>query len=113
MLRGVVALAAVGVFVGSPALAVDLITYPTLARGTLTFAPAPFATLNIDWLEAFAVDPDSAKRLAFTQPGDVLSGLPVAGYTTALFELADPTRIQDPPQADQQRSDKLAPFDFQ
>ena len=113
MLRVVVALAVVGVLAGFPALAVDLITYPTLARGTLTFAPAPFATLNIDWLEAFAVNSDSAERLAFAQPGNVLSGLPVAGTTTALFELAGPTRIKDPPQADQQDSDRLAPFDFQ
>jgi hypothetical protein len=112
MLRGVVALAAVGVVLGSSASAVELITYPTLARGTVTFAPVPFATLNIDWLGAFATDND-AKQFTVSQFIDFLSDTPARGDTIALIGPAELTRSVDPPQPDQRAFDRLAPFDLQ
>ena len=113
MLRRVMALAAVGACLVVPASAVDLITYPTLARGTLTFAPVSFASLDIDWLDAFAADNDGAARLTVSQLSDFLSWATVAGGKTALIGPAGSTEITDPPQTDQRALHRLGPFDLQ
>jgi hypothetical protein len=113
MLRRVLALATVGVVLGSPAVAVDLITYPTLARGTLAFAPVPFATLNIDWLDTFAANIDTAERFTVSQLADFLSGTPATEPIIALSGPADITRNPDPPKTARRAFDKLELLDLE
>lgn len=113
MLRGVMALATVGLSLSVPASAGELITYPTLARGTLAFAPVPFATLDIDWLGTFATSTDATELLAVAQLGDFLSGTPEGGSSSALIGPAELTGDPHPPTTAQRAYDWLEPWDLQ
>ena len=110
MLRSVTTLAAVGVLMSVSASAVELITYPTLSRGTLTFAPVPFAELDFDWLGAFAPEDGAQPQPTSFQLAEFLSGTPEGG--TSIARPAGFSRGPGSPEADQHALHKLAPLDY-
>lgn len=112
MLRRVLSLAAIGVSMSVPAAAVDLITFPTLTRGTVTFAPVSLATLDIDWLGAFLPTADAGERPSGFQLAEFLSGTPDAGASIGPFGPADSANDPGSPATDRHDRHWLAPFDF-
>ena len=111
MLRRVISLAALCVALSAPALAGELITYPTPPSGSLAYAPAPFATIDMDWLGAFAKSEAAAPRFIDMELSGFLSGTLIGGGTPATIDLAGLTWNSDPPATGQQNN-RLAPLDF-
>jgi hypothetical protein len=111
MLRRVSSLAAIGVLMGAPASAVDLITYPTLVRGTVAFAPVSLATLDFDWLGAFAPDAADGRPTSF-QLAEFLSGTPDTAASIGPFGPADVAGDPGSPATDRYDQDWPAPSDF-